>query len=91
MEKSGIKTWCPKCFKALSTRVGSRIINILADGQEHGAGEIVSHFKLTQPTISYHLQKLADSGILKSRTQGRQVLYGLNKECPYDSKKCILK
>lgn len=85
-----LKTWCPKCFKALSTKVGSRIVNLLMDGAEHPAGEIVSHFKLTQPTISYHLQKLADSGILKSRSHGRLVLYGLNKDCPYDGKKCLL-
>ena len=85
------KTWCPQCFKALSTKVRASMINLLQEKGEMSVMEIVSHFKLTQPTISYHLSELANSGILKSRNEGRKVIYSLNPNCPYDSKKCILK
>lgn len=86
-----LKTWCPKCFKALSTPVRSRIVNLLQDGQEHPVMEIVSHFKLTQPTVSYHLAKLERSRLIDSRSVGRHVFYRLNRGCPYDEERCILK
>jgi len=91
MPIKGFKTWCPNCFKALSTEVRSGIVNILADQKEHTVNQIVSHFKLRQPTISYHLSTLERVGLLKSRTDGRHVYYRLNNKCPYDSEKCILR
>ena len=90
MNKS-FKTWCPRCFKALSTEVRSRIINLLQNGQERPVMEIVTHFKLTQPTISYHLSELETSGLITSRSSGRHVFYKLNVRCPYDNERCILK
>ncbi len=53
--------------------------------------EIVSFFKLTQPTISYHLSSLEKAGLLVSRSGGRFVFYKLNSRCPYDNERCILK
>lgn len=85
------KTWCPKCFKALSTEVRSRIISLLKDGREKTVMEIVGHFKLSQPTISYHLSELEKTGLLVARSAGRHVFYRLNSHCPYDEERCILK
>lgn len=85
------KAGCPACFKSLSTKVRSAIVNLIQDRGELPVMDVVSNFKLTQPTISYHLSELSKSGILKSETRGRQVFYKVNPNCPYDSKKCILK
>lgn len=85
------KAGCPVCFKALSTKVRSSIVNLIQSRGELSVTDVVSHFRLTQPTISYHLAELGKSGILKSVTKGRQVIYRINPNCPYDSKKCILK
>lgn len=85
------KTWCPDCFKALSTKVRAGIIMVLSDQKEHSVMEIVRRFELKQPTISYHLATLTKVGLLKSRPAGRHVYYQLNDQCPYDSRRCILK
>ena len=85
------KTWCPRCFKALSTGVRSRIVNILQDGQEWTVTAIVSRFRLSQPTISYHLSELEKTGMVVSRSSGRHVFYKLNSRCPYDDERCFLK
>ena len=90
MTKS-FKAGCPACFKALSTDVRSNIVNLIQDHGQLSVMDVVSHFKLTQPTISYHLSELERSGILGSVTKGRQVFYRVNPNCPQDSKKCILK
>lgn len=85
------KSGCPQCFKALSTDIRSNMISLLRDGKEKSVTEIVSFFKLTQPTISYHLSSLEKAGLLVSRSDGRFVFYKLNSRCPYDNERCILK
>jgi ArsR family transcriptional regulator len=85
------KSGCPACFKSLSTKVRSAIVNLIQDRGELAVMDVVGNFKLTQPTISYHLAELEKSGILKSETRGRQVFYKVNPSCPYDKKQCILK
>ena len=85
------KSGCPKCFKALSTDIRSDIITLLRNGKEKPVMEIVSFFKLTQPTISYHLSSLEKAGLLVSRHDGRFVFYRLNSRCPYDNDRCILR
>lgn len=91
MISHGFKTWCPGCFKALSTKVRSGIVNLMQEKGEMPVTAIVGHFKLTQPTISYHLSQLSKSGLISSRNEGRHVFYKLNEKCPYDNRKCILR
>lgn len=85
------KTWCPGCFKALSTKVRSSIVDLIQKQGELAVSQVVSHFKLKQPTISYHLDQLEKSGLLVSRVAGRHVFYKVNEKCPYDNQKCILR
>ncbi len=91
MQSHGFKTWCPGCFKALSTKVRSGIVNLIQKKGELAVTQIVDKFKLKQPTISYHLSQLEKSGLLVSRVAGRHVFYKLNEKCPYDNLKCILR
>jgi len=85
------KSGCSKCFRALSTDIRSKMISLLRDGKERSVTEIFSFFKLTQPTISYHLSSLEKAGLLVSRHDGRFVFYRLNSRCPYDNDRCILR
>jgi DNA-binding transcriptional ArsR family regulator len=43
--------------------------------------EIANHFKLTQPTISHHLQYLKGAGIVDSEKKGRRVYYFISRKC----------
>ena len=43
--------------------------------------EIAKHFKLTQPTITHHLQYLEEAGVLTSKKKGRKVFYILDPKC----------
>ena len=57
------------------------IINLLEKNDRLPVMEITKHFKLTQPTITHHLNYLKNVGILKSKKEGRQVFYFLNPKC----------
>lgn len=89
--KKEFKEGCPTCFKALSTKVRAKIIDLLKDGREKPVMEIVSHFRLRQPTISYHLAELEKAGLLLSREKGRQVFYRYNPRCAQDGKNCLMR
>lgn len=89
--KKEFKSACPVCFKALSTGVRAKIMDLLRDGREKPVMVIVGHFKLRQPTISYHLAELEKAGLLLSRESGRQVFYRQNPACAHDGKPCLLK
>jgi ArsR family transcriptional regulator, arsenate/arsenite/antimonite-responsive transcriptional repressor len=72
---------CSSCFAGLTceTRIG--IINLFRKNDKLSVTVIAKHFKLSQPTISYHLKYLKDRGILTSQKQGKEVFYRLNSKC----------
>jgi len=78
-----IKDKCPSCFKALSVPVRSKIYNLILKNGEISVNEIVNKFKLTQPTISYHLKDMENVGLIKSRKVGRRVIYSVAEKCFY--------
>jgi len=84
------KNVCPECFKALSVPVRAKIYSFIAKSHEMSVMGIVKRFNLTQPTISYHLKGMEKAGLLKSRKEGRQVVYSIRETCPHDNKKCIV-
>jgi ArsR family transcriptional regulator len=43
------------------------------------ACKILEAFHFTQPTLSYHMKALTESGLVKSRREGSWVHYSLNK------------
>ncbi len=57
-----------------------RIARILADHAELRSGDIASHFAISRTTISHHLATMRMRGFVRSRKQGREVFYSLNKE-----------
>lgn len=68
-------------LKALAHPVRLRMVELLADG----GGELcVCHFEevfdLAQPTISHHLKRLRDAGLVDSRKDGTWVHHRLRRE-----------
>ena len=62
-------------FKALSDPVRREILELLKKGRM-SAGEIASHFDMTQATVSYHLKKIAEiTGKTLNSTKDRSDWY----------------
>ena len=63
-----------KVLKALSDDTRIKIVEFLLDG-EKCVCKIFPHVKRTQSTVSIHLGKLVDAGILNSRREGKRIYY----------------
>ena len=61
-------------FKALSDPTRLRIFLILTRG-EKCACRLHEDFACTQPTISYHMRVLTESGLVESRRDGATTCY----------------
>lgn len=66
-------------FKALADETRLKIVEMLSCG-EMCACDILESFQITQPTLSYHLKILTDSGIVKSRKEGSWIRFSNNEE-----------
>ncbi len=66
-------------FKCLSDETRLRIINMLTNG-ELCACKILEDFNISQPTLSYHMKVLMESGLVNGRRDGAWMRYTLNKE-----------
>ena len=66
-------------FKALGDPARVRIVNLLATSdQPVCVCELVAPLGLTQPTVSHHLKKLTDSGLLTREQRGTWAYYSLD-------------
>ncbi len=66
-------------FKALSDDIRGEILEMLED-EEKSVGQICRLFaRVSQPTISHHLQILRRSSLVRSRKEGKMVFYSLDK------------
>jgi len=59
-----------------STRL--KILTILKQGEKN-VSKIVEGMKLSQPTVSHHLKKLEEAGLVLKRQYKRWVFYQVNK------------
>ena len=57
-----------------------KILEIISADGEKCARDILPVFRITQPTLSHHLNLMLDSEILSARKEGRFVYYSVNKE-----------
>ncbi len=64
-------------MKALSDETRIKIFDMLSNG-ELCACKILEEFKITQPTLSYHMKILAESGLVESRKEGIWMRYSIN-------------
>ncbi len=66
-------------MRALSDVTRVRIFHMLTEG-ELCACNILEEFSITQPTLSYHMKILNDSGLVNSRRDGIWMKYTINQE-----------
>ncbi len=68
-------------FKALADPARVRIVNVLAtSGEPVCVCDFVAPLGLSQPTVSHHLKKLTDAGLLERERRGRWAYYSLDGE-----------
>jgi ArsR family transcriptional regulator len=68
-------------FKALSDPNRVRIVNILANATEPVCVcDFMPHLGLSQGTVSFHLKKLLDVGLLERDQRGTWAFYSLKRD-----------
>jgi ArsR family transcriptional regulator, arsenate/arsenite/antimonite-responsive transcriptional repressor len=68
-------------FKALADPARVRIVNMLATADtDVCVCDLTPELGLAQPTVSHHLRKLADAGLLRRRQQGTWAYYSLDRD-----------
>lgn len=71
-------------LKLLGDKTRLTMVKIL-DKHECCVCEFVEIFKVSQPSISQHLRKLKDVGLVEEERKGQWIFYSLNKEHEYYS------
>jgi ArsR family transcriptional regulator, arsenate/arsenite/antimonite-responsive transcriptional repressor len=70
-----------RLFKALADPHRVRIVNLLATSDEPICGcDLEGPLGLSQPTVSFHLKKLHDVGLLDREKRGVWAYWSLNRE-----------
>lgn len=64
-------------LKALADPIRREILNLLKAGSL-SAGEISSHFSVTDASISRHLSVLKDADLIRDHREGKFIIYELN-------------
>ena len=69
-----------RLFKALADPARIKIVNLLATSPEPVCVcEFTAPLTLSQPTVSHHLKKLLDVGLLEREQRGTWAYYTLNR------------
>ncbi|OGD53319.1 hypothetical protein A3J78_00150 [Candidatus Beckwithbacteria bacterium RBG_13_35_6] len=78
-----MKYGCINCFKLLSTKQRFNIFEFLKKRGKLKTtiSDLVKLTKLRQPTVTFHVNKLAKKGIVKKLKVGRQVYCQTHKKC----------
>lgn len=66
-------------MKALGDESWVRIFDMLQIG-EICACKLLEEFSITQPTLSYHMKILCDSGLVKGRKDGIWMKYSIDEK-----------
>lgn len=66
-------------MKAIAAPRRRAILTLVRDG-ELSAGEIASHFDVTRPAVSQHLNVLKEAGLVSERRNGTRRLYRARPE-----------
>jgi DNA-binding transcriptional ArsR family regulator len=66
-------------LKAIAEPRRRAILTLVRDG-ELSAGEIASHFEVTRPAVSQHLNVLKEAGLVSERRNGTRRLYRARPE-----------
>lgn len=64
-------------FKALDDSTRRKILELLKE-KDLSAGDIASHFDISKPSISHHLDLLKQAELISSEKKGQFLMYSLN-------------
>lgn len=64
-------------FSALNDPTRRRILELLRKSNMT-AGEIAGHFNISAPSISHHLEKLKNAGLISVTRNGQFLVYSIN-------------
>ena len=68
-------------FRALGDPARVRLVNLIAtSGGAVCACDLIEPVGLAQPTVSHHLRKLVDAGLLEREQRGRWAFYSLKRD-----------
>jgi ArsR family transcriptional regulator, arsenate/arsenite/antimonite-responsive transcriptional repressor len=69
-------------FKALADPARVRIVNVLAtsDGEPVCVCNLIEPLGLSQPTVSHHMKRLLDAGLVEREQRGRWAYFSLKRE-----------
>jgi ArsR family transcriptional regulator, arsenate/arsenite/antimonite-responsive transcriptional repressor len=68
-------------FRSLADPHRVKIVNLLATrGEPVCACELIEPLGLGQPTVSHHLKKLTDSGLLEREQRGKWAYFSLKRD-----------
>jgi ArsR family transcriptional regulator len=68
-------------FRALGDPARVRIVNLVATSDEPVcACELYEPLGLSQPTVSHHLKKLTDAGLLEREQRGKWAYFSLKRD-----------
>jgi ArsR family transcriptional regulator len=68
-------------FKALGDPARVRIVNLIANARgEVCACDLKDALGLAQPTVSHHLKKLTDAGLLAREQRGKWAYFSLERD-----------
>lgn len=68
-----------KFMKALSDETRVKIFSMLSKG-ELCACKLLEEFHITQPTLSYHMKALIESGLVNGRKDGKWMRYTIDSQ-----------
>jgi ArsR family transcriptional regulator, arsenate/arsenite/antimonite-responsive transcriptional repressor len=68
-------------FRALADPARVRIMNLLATSDEAVcACNLIEPLALSQPTVSHHLKKLLDAGLIEREQRGKWAYFSLKRD-----------
>ena len=68
-------------FKALADPARVRIVNCLATADEPVCiCELIDPIGLSQPTVSHHMKKLLDAGLVEREQRGKWAYFSLSRD-----------
>lgn len=79
--KSGEEMLCSECFKAVGDRNRYKLICMLGKIPNGlTVTQLTEELKLTQPTVTHHLNTLRTVDAVEVESRGRERVYRLNRE-----------
>ena len=76
---AGAAALVSEVYEALGNEVRLSIVLLVSREKSISCGDILKNFKLSQPTMSHHLNKLVRAGVLEATKEGVRHRYKVNE------------